>query len=81
MSPNTPESVIITPSQEDVDKVRGYRIGQWNQYKNYECIYCQYSTLFIDKMAKHQAEDNHPWAYPGQNVPDADIDETVPIYE
>ena len=58
-------SVIITPSAEDVDRVRGYRTEKWRTFDNYCCIYCQYSTLWIEKMKKHQAESDHPWAFPG----------------
>ncbi len=36
-------------------------------YDNFVCIRCQFATLWPAKMAKHQAEDNHVWAYPGQN--------------
>ena len=61
--------VIITPTQEDLDKVRGYRVEKWNEFDNYCCIYCQYSTLWMKKMQKHQAANEHPWAYPGQNKP------------
>jgi hypothetical protein len=67
MSDRADKSVIITPTQEDIDNLRGYRVGQWREHKNYKCIYCQYSTLWISKMEKHQREGEHPWAYPGQN--------------
>ncbi len=56
------EPLIIIPG--DVDQNRGYRITKWKKFDNYECIHCQYSTLWIEKMEKHQAKDNHPWAYP-----------------
>jgi hypothetical protein len=62
-SPN----LIITPTEEDLEKLRGYKIGKWKDRKHYMCIYCQYSTLWMSKMTKHQAEDSHPWAFPGQN--------------
>jgi hypothetical protein len=63
-------SLIIAPTQDDIDLTVGYRITRWHEYKNYECVYCQYATLWLDKMKKHQAEDNHAWPYPGQNQPD-----------
>ena len=60
------DSVIITPAQEDIDRVNGYKVGSgdWNGYKNYECLYCQYKTIFLEKMKKHQQEGEHPWAFP-----------------
>ncbi len=64
------DKLIIEPTESDQDKIRGYKIGVWGRrkVKNYICIYCQYSTLWMSKMTKHQAEDSHPWAYPGQNA-------------
>ena len=59
------EPLIIIPG--DLDQARGYRIMEWRGYPNYECIYCQYATLWVGKMEKHQAIGEHPWAYPGQN--------------
>jgi len=68
------QKLIVEPTQDELDKLRGYKIGKWKQLKNYMCIYCQYSTLWIAKMEKHQAEDNHPWAYPGQNpIPEGEV--------
>lgn len=68
------ESLIIQPTTEDVDKIRGYRIVKWHEYKNYECVYCQYATLWLPRMEVHQAENDHPWAYPGQNpVPESEV--------
>jgi len=55
--------VIITDSE---DQSRGYRITLWHQYRNYECMYCQYATLWLKKMEVHLADGEHPWAYPGQ---------------
>lgn len=67
-------SLIIIPTQEDLDSIRGYRINKWHEYKHYECIYCQYSTLWLPKMEEHQKENDHPWAYPGQNaLPDGEV--------
>ena len=60
-------SVIITPTQDDLEKIQGFRVSMWRGFKNYECVFCQYATLWMDKMKKHQQDDRHPWAYPGQN--------------
>ena len=77
-----PKPLIVIPGDEDQN--RGYRIGRWHEYVNYECIYCQYSTLWEEKMIKHQAESTHPWAYPGQNQPglkeEKILTETEPKY-
>lgn len=65
------DSQIVVPTTEDVDAIRGFRIVKWGKppmsFDNYECTRCQFSTLWPTKMSKHQAEDNHVWAYPGQN--------------
>ena len=55
--------IIITDSE---DQSRGYRITKWHRYNNYECIYCQYATLWLKQMEAHLAEGTHPWGYPGQ---------------
>ena len=72
-----PEPLILIPGDEDQN--RGYRITKWKKYNNYECIYCQYSTLWLDKMQKHQSEGNHPWAYPGQN--EKDLEQQIDLIE
>lgn len=51
---------------EPTETQLGYRMTKWGKFTNYECIKCQYSTLWIEKMNKHQRFDKHPWAYPGQ---------------
>ncbi len=63
------DKLIVEASEADVVNLRGYKIGVWGRrkLKNYTCIYCQYATLWESKMTKHQAADNHPWAFPGQN--------------
>jgi hypothetical protein len=63
------EKLIVEATPEEIDKLRGYSIGVWGKrkVKNYMCIYCQYATLWQSKMNKHQAENDHPWAFPGQN--------------
>lgn len=68
--PTEPSVNIVAPTAQEVDDIRGYRIGKWHTYDNYECVQCQYSTLWKDKMEKHLAADVHVWAYPGQNPPD-----------
>jgi len=62
-----PTPLVVIPG--DVDQARGYRIGKWRTFKNYCCLYCQFKTLWIEKMEKHQLEDVHVWAFPGQNPP------------
>lgn len=57
---------IILPTEEDIDRVRGYRVTKWKTFDNYECVHCQYSTLWRPKMEKHLALGQHPWAYPSQ---------------
>ena len=72
--------VIITPTQEDLDKVRGYRVEKWNEFDNYCCIYCQYRTIFLEKIKKHQAEGEHPWAFPGGKAADPSVVSGEPQY-
>jgi len=71
--------IIITDSE---DQTRGYRITKWHEYNNYECIYCQYATLWRVKMEEHLDDGVHPWPYPGQyDDPESnDIDTTDPPY-
>lgn len=37
---------------------------KWRQYDNYECVKCQYATLWLEKMLKHLALGIHVWAHP-----------------
>jgi hypothetical protein len=62
-----PDPLVVIPTSDDIDKVRGYKMGKWHAFNNYECIYCQYSTLWRAKMEKHQLEGEHAWPFPGQN--------------
>ncbi len=79
------EPLVIIPGDED--QRRGYRIKSFGkppkQWPNYECIYCQFRTLWLFKMEKHQLEGEHPWAYPGQNpaVPGQVRQKSEPEYE
>lgn len=59
--------LIAEPTQDEIDRLRGFKIVKWRTYDNYVCLHCQYATLWPNKMEKHQAEGEHPWAYPGQN--------------
>ena len=72
-----PTPLIIIPG--DVDQNRGYRITKWHEHWNYECLYCQYSTLWLDKMEKHVDENVHVWAYPSPETPD-ESGSSGPIY-
>lgn len=63
-----PEPLIIIPG--DIDQNRGYRVTKWHQHDNYECIYCQYATLWIEKMEKHQVEGTHVWSFPDSTMSD-----------
>jgi len=79
------ESVIITPSQDDLDLIRGYTVAKWKKYDNFKCLKCQYATLWENKMKKHQAADAHYWPFPGPPLPEGvvspDTDDDVPVYE
>lgn len=48
----------------DEEIARGYRVGKWQEHKNYECVECQYSTIFLDKIQKHMENGVHDWSYP-----------------
>lgn len=66
------------------DLARGYTIETWREYDNFICVYCQFATLWLPKMEKHQALGRHPWAYPGQYAPTvgatADGEQGAPEY-
>lgn len=56
---------MLRPGSTEEDKVRGYVATVFGgKFPNYECVYCQFSTIFLPKMILHMAEDDHPWAYP-----------------
>lgn len=61
------EPLIVQPSTDDIATIKGYKVTKWHEHDNYECLYCQYSTLWEGKMQKHQSQGDHPWAHPGQN--------------
>lgn len=61
---SVPQPLIVIPG--DLDQERGYTVGKWRQYTNYSCIYCKYSTLWLQGksgMLAHIAAGDHPWAY------------------
>lgn len=59
-----PEPIPGMPTQEQIDSHRGYRMTTWKGHDNFECVKCQYATLWIEKMLKHLAAGKHVWAYP-----------------
>lgn len=66
-----PEPLIVLATQTQTDEIRGYKESKWHQWTNYECLFCQYSTLFQDKIVKHMDEGEHVWAFPsGVEVPE-----------
>lgn len=67
------DPLILIPG--NVDHNRGYSISKWRQYDNYECIYCQYATLFLARMQKHQLEGRHPWGFPSETTSDEAVDD------
>ena len=44
------------PSGTEEDKARGYRITQWAGYDNFECLYCPFKHLDVDKVVRHTAQ-------------------------
>ena len=50
-APSPPE-----PSGTEEDKARGYRITQWAGYDNFECLYCPFKHLDVDKVVRHTAQ-------------------------
>jgi len=74
--------LIFTPSQDDIDRLNGYRVGPdlWaSKYKNYCCLECQYATIFKEKIVKHVSEGNHPWGFPSGHV-ETEEDNSEPTY-
>lgn len=57
------------PTQEQIDSHRGYRVTKWKTFDNFECVRCQYATLWLEKMQKHLQMGIHPWAYPSAETP------------
>jgi hypothetical protein len=58
----------------------GYRTSKWSQYINYDCMDCQYSSIFIEKIRKHRADGIHVWAYPVQHPTVEPETSTTPVY-
>lgn len=54
----------MIPEFTDEDRERGYRITKWHEHNNFECAQCQFATLWLERMQKHQLKGRHPWAYP-----------------
>ncbi len=67
--PEPSRSTTGMPSQETIDAHRGYRVTKWKTFDNFECVRCQYATLWLEKMQKHLALGDHPWAYPSPETP------------
>jgi len=57
------------PTQEQIDSHRGYRVTKWKTFDNFECLRCQYATLWLEKMQKHLAIGEHSWAYSSSETP------------
>lgn len=65
--PSEPErSTTGMPTQEQIDSHRGYRVTKWRTFDNFECLKCQYATLWLEKMLKHLQLGDHPWAFPSE---------------
>lgn len=63
-------NVIITPSQAEIASLdkehKGYSSDQeWRGHPLYQCLKCQYNSIFLEKIEKHVAIGEHPWAFPG----------------
>lgn len=71
------EPLIIIPG--DVDQARGYRVTKWKTFDNYECLQCQYSTIWIEKMQKHLDMGIHVWAYPTDTEGTLSQEPTPPV--
>lgn len=62
MDPLTKQPAL--PSAEDV--ARGYTVGKWREHDNFECLKCEYATLWEAKMQEHIDFGMHEWSKPGQ---------------
>lgn len=38
----------------------GYTVGRWQDYDNYTCDHCPWSTLDLDRMEQHQIDRHIP---------------------
>lgn len=74
-APKGRESLISIPG--DDDQARGYKIGMWRGSFNFECLHCEYATLWEEKMIAHVAEGTHPWTSPGKGTPSDGGDDPV----
>ncbi len=45
-----------------------YRVSKWQQYDNYECVQCPFSTLSENEMLKHVTAA-HPIIVPRKLLP------------
>ncbi len=57
-----------TPETRDYKEGVDFTISQYQgKYPNYECVHCQFSTLYKDKLDEHFAYETyhqHKWAHP-----------------
>lgn len=67
--PDETRSTTGMPTQADIDAQRGYRVTKWKTFDNFECLKCQYATLWIEKMVKHLEIGVHVWSYPSTDTP------------
>lgn len=65
---------------EVTDEGRGYKVGRWDGWPNYECLKCQFKTLWTEVMEKHQLAGIHVWGIPGQHPKPKPSDSNVPTY-
>ena len=74
-APKAPEPLIALPGSDD--QGRGYTIGMWHGHFNFECLTCEYATLWEEKMIAHMAEGLHPWTSPGKKTTPDDGDDNL----
>lgn len=58
----------VTPETREFTEGADYTVSMYQgKYPNYECVHCQFATLYMPKLEEHFAYEQyhqHRWAHP-----------------
>lgn len=55
------------PTARDYTEGVDYIVTKWDVYDNYECVHCQFASLYKEKLHEHfqyEIYHQHKWAHP-----------------
>lgn len=53
----------------DIVQGKDYEVSKWKEFDNFECVHCEFSSLFIERMQLHfdnESKHLHIWNKPGK---------------